>query len=212
MITRSEVLEPKHWGLTAGERADRGRRFAVLACVLCAGAHLSTTVPVGTLWPLAIFTAFIALVVAPLWLVGLVHALGARRRHRSADAQRAVAWWLFPAVAIGATAAVVVDGLPRRVAWHLVASDLAELAEQTRTGPRSVVVLDDRFVGPYPCEDLRRYPNGTVRVEFRGAGLLEGARGLVLIPDGEPIPFGLELTPATDPASPWQPWLERDAR
>jgi|GEM_PF-5369660 len=211
MITTTEALEPTHWGLTAVERAARGRWFAIVAAVLCAIVHLASTTPVGLLWPVLFFAAILALVAVPVWLVGLVHALGARRRRPCADTRRAVTWWLFPAVAIGATWASIDADLPRAAAARLIEAPLAALADEVRDGPRALVVLEDRFIGPYPCAGVRRYPNGTVRLEFEGTGLFEGTRGLVLVPDGEPIPFGLEIT-GDAIAGGWLPWLERDAR
>lgn len=211
MISTTDTLEPTHWGLTALERAARGRWFAVVAAVLCALAHVAAASPAGVLWPVVFFTAFVSLVALPVWMVGLVHALGARRLHPCADTRRAVAWWLFPGVALGATIGSIDAGLPVQASARLLESPLAALEEETRDGPANVLVLEDRLIGPFPCKDIRRYPNGIVRFEIRGAGLFEGTRGLVLVPEGEAMPYGLEIT-GDAVVGEWLPWLERDAR
>lgn len=221
MIRTTRALEPTHWGLTAEERAARGRWFAIVAAVLCGFVHLAWTTPVGLLWPVLFFVAIMALVAVPAWLVGLVHAIGARRRHPCAYARRAVLWWLFPAVAIGATFGAIDADLPRETAARLLERPLAELVDEANAAAgsveranatsRSLVTLDDRFVGPYPCKDVRRYPNGTLRVEFRGTGLFEGRRGLVRVADGGPVPSGLDIT-GDAVIDGWLPWLEYDGR
>ncbi|QDU85450.1 hypothetical protein Pla163_25800 [Planctomycetes bacterium Pla163] len=215
MISTGPALEPEHWGLTASERTDRGRRFAVAVAVVCALVHVAFTTPVGVLWPVLFFATLLALLALPLWIGGLIHALGARRRHPSTETQRAVLWWLFPAVAIGATAAVVLDDVPLRAAEALVADDLERFAVEAdaaaASSPVALVEVDDRLVGPLPCEKLRRYPNGTLRVEFLGTGLLHGRRGLLRLAPGAAIPHGLEIT-GPERAGGWLPWLERDGR
>lgn len=215
MISTGPGLEPEHWGLSASERTDRGRRFAVAAGFVCALAHVAFTTPVGVLWPVVFFATLLALILLPLWIGGLVHAIGARRRHPSAETRRAVLWWLFPALAIGATAAIVIEDFPLRAAESLIADDLERFAADADaaalSSPVALVEIEDRVIGIFPCKRLRRYPNGTLRVEFMGTGLVYGRRGLVRLAPDAAVPFGLEIT-GPERAGGWLPWLERDGR
>jgi len=207
VISTSAELEPRHWGLTSVERRDRGRRVAALFTLLALLFHVAHVVPTGRLWPVVTFAAFLTLLLLPVWLVGFVHAVGALRAHGGGAARAALCWWLFPWVVGLATWGGVESGLAQRASLALVADDLEELLPTHSGSPGTLISIEDRFVGPYPCRDLRRYPSGALRLEFVGAGALDGARGLVHLPEGVPLPVGLEATGAPVLGT-WVPWLE----
>lgn len=192
MIKPADELEPRHWGLTQVERADRARHASLAGAVLVGLFHAAFTTPVGFLWPIAFGAGLCVLGLLPFWGLGFLHTLGMRRRYGGRESDRALLWWLFPWVAVGGLLAVLWADVPRRTGVLLARSELDALARESQTMPNVLTVLEDRFVGPYPCRDLRRYPSGALRVEFAGTGLLTGPRGLVRLPEGVPIPFGLE--------------------
>lgn len=211
MILAVPELEPRHWGLSAEERRDRGRRFAALSVFVALLFHVAHALPTGRLWPLLTFTSLMTLVLLPLWVIGFVHAIGHVRRHGRGlggrAARAALAWWSFPIVAALATWFGIERGLAQTAAIGLVAADLDELARDAAAAPATFAVLERSFVGPFPCRDVRRYPTHAVRFEFTGAGALEGARGLVYLPDGVALPVGLTVTGAAVHTN-WLPWLE----
>ncbi len=211
MIVAAPELEPRHWGLSAHERRNRGRRFAALSVFVALLFHAAFAVPTGIVWPLLTFTGLMTLVLLPLWAIGFVHAIGHVRRREpgagGAAARAGLAWWAFPIVAALATWYGIESGLPRTASIGLVASDLDELARDAAAAPATFAVLERSFVGPFPCRDVRRYPTHAVRFEFTGAGALEGARGLVYLPEGVELPVGLTATGAAVHTN-WVPWLE----
>ncbi|MEZ5980192.1 MAG: hypothetical protein R3F34_18540 [Planctomycetota bacterium] len=211
MIKPATQFEPRHWGLTPAERTARARRASIAGAVLVGLFHAAATTPVGFLWPVAFAAGLCTLGVLPFWAMGFLHTLGMRRRFGGRSADAALAWWLLPWVALGAFVAVQLAGIPQRFGVALVRDALDRLELETREMPEVLTKLPDRLVGPYPCVDLRRYPNGTLRVEFAGTGLLDGPMGLVRVPEGAPFPYGLErLGDAVYER--WYPFLDTEPR
>jgi hypothetical protein len=211
VILAAPELEPRHWGLSAEERRDRGRRFAALSAFVALLFHTAFTVPTGILWPLLTFTCLMTLVLLPLWVIGFVHAIGHVQRREpgpaGSAARVALVWWSFPLLVGPVTWFAIDSGLPHAASIRILAAHLDELAREAEAAPATFEVLDRMFVGPYPCRDVRRYPTHAVRFEFTGAGALEGARGLVHLPDGVALPVGLTATGPAVHAN-WVPWLE----
>lgn len=144
---------------------------------------LTADLPPGTYVPPLIFAGLLSVLLLPTLLVGLFIGLRRALRERQWTAVAPLMPWALTVVLAGGTLGTVGGNLPERLAFQLSEPALAELLERAHALPDEIQYVGDGPVraGLYLVDDVRKSPNGRVRLVVLGTRLLGIQHGLIWV-------------------------------